>query len=404
MTNRNSAAVPRKDPATGTWYFVVDLGPGPGKDGKLRQRRQAYRRGFPTKKTAQDALDELRRSLKTATYVAPKRQTVAEFLEEDWLPAVRRQLAASTWESYQRNVKLHISPRIGGVQLQQVDGALLNRLYAGLLEDGRKLGKQSAGLKPRTVRYIHTILSGAFDDAVKWQRLVVNPATRATPPSASAAKPPEMQVWTGPQLRRFLSLCEGDRYYWPWLVLATTGARRGEVLGLRWVDVDLDRAVASIRQTCIPLTKASGKGREGRLVPRTKTDKARVVELDAATVAALRTWKAKQAQERLLMGAGYQDNDLIFCRPDGRPYHPEAFSKTFDRRLRQEKFAELRVIRLHDLRHTWATLALIASVDVAVVSKRLGHSSPMVTWSIYQHVVAGLQTDAAERVAALIFG
>lgn len=104
------------------------------------------------------------------------------------------------------------------------------------------------------------------------------------------------------------------------------------------------------------------------------------------------------------MGAGYQDLDLVFPRPDGRPFHPEAFSKTFDRRLRQEAFSELPRIRLHDLRHSWATLALIAGVDVKVVSERLGHSSPMVTWQTYQHVMKGMQSDAAEKVAALIFG
>ena len=151
----------------------------------------------------------------------PKGQTVKEFLEEDWLPAVRRQLAASTWESYARNVKLHIAPRIGGVQLREVDGASLNRLYADLLDNGRKLGQQSPGLNPRTVRYIHTICSAAFDDAVKWQRIVVNPATRATPPSASAAKAPEMRTWSGAQVYRFLELCEGDRYYYPFAFLGS---------------------------------------------------------------------------------------------------------------------------------------------------------------------------------------
>lgn len=399
MTTRSTSAGPRKDPATGTWWFIVDIGVGP--DGK---RRQAKRRGFRTKADAQEALDELRRSLRTSTYVAPTRQTVKEFLEGDWLPAVRRQLAESTWESYERNVKLHIVPRIGGVQLREVDGTILNRLYAGLLQDGRKLGRQAPGLSARTTRYIHTILSGAFDDAVKWQRIVVNPATRATPPSASSAKAPEMRTWTGPQVRRFLELAEGDRYYYPFAFLALTGCRRGEALGLRWADIDWERTSVAIRQTVIPLTKASGKGREGRIVARTKTDRARVVELDAATATTLRTWKARQAEERLAMGAGYDDNDLIFCRPDGRPYHPEAFSKTFDRRLRQPRYAELPAIRLHDLRHTWATLALAAGVDVAIVSKRLGHSSPMTTWQTYQHVVAGMQADAAEKVAALIFG
>ena len=134
-------------------------------------------------------------------------------------------------------------------------------------------------------------------------------------------------------------------------------------------------ATASIRQQVVPLTKASGRGREGRIVDRTKGGDARVIELDARTV-----------------------------RPDGKPFHPEVFSKTFDRRVRQEGFSDLPVIRLHDLRHTWATLALKAGVEVKVVSERLGHSSPVITWTIYQHVVKGMQTDAAEKVSAMIFG
>ena len=213
-----------------------------------------------------------------------------------------------------------------------------------------------------------------------------------------------MQTWSGPQVRQFLELCEGDRYYYAFAFLALTGCRRGEALGLRWSDLDWDRKTASIRQTVIPLTKAGGVGREGRVQARTKTGKAREIELDAVTVATLRSRKARKAEERLLMGTGYQDHDLIFCRPDGLPYHPEAFSKTFDRRVRQPRFAELPVIRLHDLRHTWATLALAAGVDVTIVARRLGHSSPATTWATYQHVVTGMQADAAEKVAALIFG
>ena len=305
------------------------------------------------------------------------RQRLGDFLVEDWLPTVQRELARSTWEDYERKVRNHVLPHLGRLPIQALDAMALNRFYTHLLERGRLLGTQSPGLKPRTVRYIHTIIHAALDDAVRWRRITLTPADQANPPSTSESKAPEMKAWTQQQLLRFLALCEGDRYYDPWFFLATTGCRRGEALGLRWHDVNLDEvpAHASIRQECIPLTKASGKGREGRMVPRTKGDKARVIELDTQTRAVLTGWKAIQDKERQLVGAGYEDNGLIFCQPDGRPYHPEAFSKTFDRRLRQQKFVDLPRIRLHDLRHTWATLALVAGVDIKMVSERLGHSA-----------------------------
>lgn len=395
----SGSATPKKDQSSGTWWFVVEL--PAGTDGR---RMQAKRRGFRTKAEAQAALDDLRVSSRQGTYVTPARQTVAEFLQNDWLPVVRRELADSTWESYERNVRHHLVPHIGHLRLQALDGGALNRLYAHLLENGRVWGRQSNGLKPRTVRYVHTIVHAALDDAVKWRRVPVNAADQATPPSAKAAKAPEMKVWSANELATFLALTEGERYHFAWLFLATTGCRRGEALGLRWQDVDLEAGLASIRQQVIPLMKATGKGREGRVVARTKNGDARVIELDRRTVIMLRTWKARQSEEKLLLGGGYDDQGLVFARPDGRPYHPEAFSKTFDRRLRQPGFAGLPVVRMHDLRHTWATLALKAGIDVKVVSERLGHSSAVITWSIYQHVVKGMQADAAERVSDLIFG
>ncbi|MGH9119126.1 MAG: tyrosine-type recombinase/integrase [Acidimicrobiales bacterium] len=336
--------------------------------------------------------------------MAPARQTVAEFLRNDWLPAVRRQLAQSTWESYERNIRHHVEPRIGQVQLSALDGAMLNRLYDDLLTSGRVRGNQSPGLKPRTVRYVHTILHAALKDAVRWRRLPMNPGDQSTPPSARSSKPPEMSVWSAQQLASFLERLADERYRWPWLFLATTGCRRGEALGLRWKDVDLERRVVAIRQELIPLTKPTGRGREGRFIPRTKSDRPRVIELGSPTIAALRAWRVLQAKERLFMGGAYDDHDLVFCRPDGRPYHPEAFSKAFDRKLRYSTFSDLPQIRLHDLRHTWATLALVAGIDVKIVSERLGHASPLITWQTYQHVIKGMQADAAEKVASLIFG
>jgi integrase len=401
MSTRQSAS-PRKDARTDTWSFVVDLGPGVDSTGEWRERRQARRRGFPTRKAAQEALDQLRVESRQGTHVAPSRQTVRDYLEQDWLPTVRRELAESTWESYERNIRHHVVPNIGGFKLQALDGAALNKLYTHLLEAGRKRGKQSAGLKPRTVRYIATIIHAALDDAVRQRKVPFNAAAQATPPSAKSARAPEMHTWTAGELATFLECTADDRYGPAWAFLALTGCRRGEALGLRWSDVDLDAGMAAIRQQVIPLPRPSGKGREPRIVAGTKGGEPRVIELDQPTVAILRSWRKQQARERLLLGAGYAEHGLVFPKPDGQPYHPEAFSKSFDRRVRLED--DLPTIRLHDLRHTWATLALEAGIDVAVVSKRLGHSSPVVTWSTYQHVRQGMQTDAAERVAGLIFG
>lgn len=441
-------AGPQRDPDTGTWWFVVDLPPnGTGR------RRQARRRGFPTRKAAQEALDMLRERARKGNYVPPTRQTLGEYIVGEWLPAVSLTLDKDTWNSYERNLRVHVTPRLGEVPLQAIDGRLLNGLYVELLASGRarprpavrysddvrerlvQLRDQSVsfgaiadtlraefpseaaaitknavaalwrrvvagsadpapGLKPRTVRYIHTIIHAAFRDAIRWGRVEVNPADRANPPSAKSSKPPEMQVWTGDEVALFLELLDGDRYRTPFLFLATTGCRRGEALGLRWTDVDFERGIVSIRRQ---LT-ASG------MKPSTKTDKARVVELDRDTIAALKAWRATQAEERLALGEAYSDEGIVFCMGDGRPYNPERFSREFERRLQRRPFVEhLPRIRLHDLRHTWATLALAAGVDVKIVSERLGHSSPLITWQTYQHVVAGMQTDAAERVASLIF-
>ena len=176
----------------------------------------------------------------------------------------------------------------------------------------------------------------------------------------------------------------------------TTGTRRSEALGLRWSDLDLKAARASIRQTVKLVDK------QIVISPRTKSARARVIALDRATVASLRSWKTTQQRERLLQGAHVEADDLVFALPDGRPYNPDRFSREFKRR--QERHEVRPVIRLHDLRHTWATLALQAGVHPKVVQERLGHSSIAITLDIYSHVTGPMASDAAEQVAGLIFG
>jgi integrase len=383
-------AGPRKDPTNDTWWFVVDL--SPAADGR---RRQAKRRGFKTKAEAQAALDELRVTARQGSYVPPTRQRLGEFLTDDWLPAIKVTIEESTWASYERYLRLHVIPRLGGVRLEAVDAGMLNRLYADLLDHGRLDGKPG-GLSRQSVRYIHTVIGRALSDAVRWGRIVRNPARAATPPKAAQIKTqaPEMRTWDAETLTRFLEAERGSRYHAAFLFLGTTGCRRGEALGLRWSDVDLDAGRASLRHTIGAI--------DHRIYEKStpKSHRARVIDLDANTVAALRSWRTRQAEERLLVGPGYDDQGLVFCHPDGRPYHPDRFSREFNRRVARHGVPR---IRLHDLRHTWATLALQAGIDVKIVSERLGHASATITWDIYQHVTPAMQSDAAERVAGLIF-
>jgi integrase len=367
------------------YTIVVEL----DRDPITGRRRQKWHSGYRTKKDAERALTELLAAKDSGTYLEPTKETFNIFVPL-WLAAIKPTIRPSTHYSYSRNLQLHVLPQLGSVQLRRIDAGMLNGLYAALLADGRK-NYAGGGLSPRSVRYIHTIIHRALRDAVKWGRLARNPAEAADPPKATGGRP-ESITWTADQLRTFLEATRGSRYWVAYLLLATTGLRRGEALGLRWQDLDLDAGRASIRQTVIAI-------RHTVLISTPKTASGRrTVTLDTGTVAALREHRARQAAERLLMGAGWTDNDLVFCHPDGTMVHPERFSRGF---LEAVERIGLPRIRLHDLRHGWATLALQKGIHPKVVQERLGHANIAITLDTYSHVTAGLHEEAAEDVAAM---
>jgi integrase len=366
------------------YSIVVEL----DRDPITGKRRQKWHSGYRTKRDAERALSEIIASVHSGSYTEPTKQKLREFATE-WLAAIEPTIRPATHYSYSRNLRLHVIPRLGSVQLRRIDAGMLNTLYAALLADGRK-DYAGGGLSPRSVRYIHTIVHRALRDAVKWGRLARNPAEAADPPKAAGR--PESITWTVDQLRSFLEGTRSNRYSAAYLLLATTGLRRGEALGLRWQDLDLDASRASIRQTVIVIKHTVMIG-----TPKTAKGR-RTVTLDSGTVTALREHRKRQAAERLLMGAGWTDNDLVFCHPDGTMVHPERFSRGFTEAVCR---LGLPRIRLHDLRHGWATLALQAGIHPKVVQERLGHANIGITLDTYSHVVAGLHEEAAEQVAAL---
>ena len=363
-------------------------------------KRVVLKRGFKTRRDAAAALRAEVRKTDVGEWVEPSKQRLDAYLAE-WIQGQR--LGPATLASYRKNIRLHVDPYLGAQPIARLTGPALDTWMRGLEESGRADGR--GGLSARTVRYVYTILRSALSDAVKQGRLLVNPTDRSTPPSPSEARPPEMQAWTAAELGRFLGWAEaydGDLAM-GWRLLAATGMRRGEALALRWRDIDLDVARLAVRRS-VGVVKTKGAGE--RLVEGpTKTGRSRVVDLDSGTVAALRAYRAAR---ELLAPDLVRDSALVLSNLDGSHRHPERFSRRFTGHIARARQAlgeeRLPVIRLHDLRHTHATLLLADGVPVKVVSERLGHASATITLTVYQHVHPGMGREAADRFAALLEG
>ncbi len=427
------------------YYVKIELAPDPA----TGKRRQKWHSGFRTKKEAERARIDLLSKFDRGEYVEATQLTVAEFFEE-WLTAIRPTVKESTWNGYASKSRNHIVPHLGGMKLTKVDAGFLNRLYADLLASGRKqssrkgvgyspavveralslrsegltlqatadqlqdefeeaahitkdtlaslLRRQSAvetsppeGLTPSTVKAVHVVLHKAFGAAVRWGRLPRNPADLADPPRVPSAD--EVETWSADMLRSFLAATADDRLHALWALLATTGMRRGEALGLRWQDVALDAGRLRVVQTILSI---NGK----LLTSEPKTAKGRrPIALDPSTVAVLREHRKRMLEERMLVGADFSDEGLVFHRPDGSCLRPETVSATF---LRRQKKLDVPRLTLKGLRHTWATLALEQGIHPRVVQERLGHSTIAITLGIYSHVAPTLHDEAAEQVAGLI--
>jgi len=369
----------RKRGSTYTWYLFVP-------DPVTGKRRQHSKGGFRTKRECQAALNDALAALRVGTFIESSRRTLASYLVDEWLPAMQPpRVRPSTWLSYQRNLERHVVPALGEIELQRLAPAHLTAFYRSLLISGRLDGR--GGLSAKSVKNIHGALHPALKDAVRWGYVARNVADAADPPKVVT---PEMQVWSPAQLRTFLTYVREDRLYAAWMLFATTGMRRGEVAGLRWTDLDLTGGRVSPRkprvQVNYPVHVSEPKTAKGK----------RSLALDPVTVAALREHRARQAEERLLVGSGWQDSGLVFTWGDGRPLHPERFSRWFERLARE---AGLPKIRLHDVRHSYATAALAAGVPAKVVSERLGHANIAITMDTYSH---GMDERAASAVARLI--
>jgi integrase len=294
-----------------------------------------------------------------------------------------------TIDGYTAVVRRYLSRELLETKLRDLRPQQINALYAHLLSDGRRRDrKRATGLSPATIQLVHAVLATSLRDAARSRMIDWNPAAAVAPPSRRRS--PVFPTWSAAELKQFLLAMRDDRHYAAYHLAAFTGLRRGELLGLRWCDVDLQGSVIRVVQTLVRLANS-----DLHVGPPKTPRSRRVIAIDQQTVSVLTSHREHVERSRK---DRIDEYDFVFTTGAGKPINPAVFSVRFRANVTS---AGVRRIRFHDLRHTHATHALQAGIHPKIVSERLGHSSIEITLDTYSHVLPSMQAEAAETVAAL---
>jgi integrase len=311
-------------------------------------------------------------------YQQPTKETVATFMQS-WIDGYKANITARSYDRYSGIVKNHIIPSIGKIPLALLSPQNIQKMYSDKLE---------SGLAPRSVRYVHIVLHRALQTALKWHKITVNPADSVDIPKAQHT---EMQIWNESEIIQFLEAARSTPYHCLFYLAIFSGARRGELLALRWQDADLKTGQLSISRSvqCV-----NGE----YIFSQPKTEKSRrTIALPQSAVLLLKQLRevAEHTRARIDPKAKVEDPDLIFTHTyDGIPLRPNTVSRAWEYTAKK---AGVKIIRFHDARHSHASLMLKQGVPLKVLSERLGHSSISVTADVYAHVIPGMQESAAQR-------
>lgn len=348
-------------------------------DGKRRQRNKSIK---GTKREAEAELRKILASLDSGSYITPSKKAVGDLLSL-WLDNYAAiNTRARTSEGYRMICDKHLIPHLGGIVLAQLQPAHVQSYYSVALKEGRSDGK--GGLSARTLKHHHRVLSEALEWGIKQGLLARNICKQVTPPRPI---PQDMQVLTEYEVEKLLEVARPTQYYHLIHLALYTGMRRSEVLGLRWKDADMVLAAVRVTQGLHRLAN------QETVFTEPKTPKSRrSVALSPAAVLDLRHHYQEQKGIRDALGVSITDDDLVFANPDGSPLSPSTVSHAFADLCKK---AGIEGIRLHDLRHTHATLLMKRGTKPKVVQERLGHSSISVTMDIYSHVLPGMDELAA---------
>ena len=312
--------------------------------------------------------------------------TFGAYLTSQWLPAKKLHLATSTYRGYERNVQLHVLPVLGRIGLRRLRYQQIEALYDALLHPA-----EGRGLAPKTVYEIHLLIRGALGDALRRGLVTRNVAVVARAPKQRHLQRTEGTSLTGDELRQLLRTAAGHRFFPLYWLTAMTGMRRNEVLGLKWPDIDITKKRLHLNRGLVAVGYEIHQTRG-----KTKTAR-RSIDLDQTTLGVLQGWRSYQTAEFAAVGIDNRD-EWVFTNGDGEPIHPHAVYEAFRRIVHN---AGVPRIRFHDLRHTHGSLLIKEGIPVKVVSERLGHANIAFTMQTYQHVLPGMQADAARTTERL---
>ena len=358
-----------------SWYYVFSL----GKDSNGK-RKQKKKRGFKTKKDAQKALTEAMNSFFQGTYIEPSKTLFQDYLTE-WFQTKRRSIGIQTAQVYEHYLNSRIIPKLGKIAIAELSTLHIQSYINNLQEDG---------LSSSTVKKNYEIIRNSLEHAIDFGLIQNNVALKVKLPKSERK---ELMVWDEDEVNHFLQTAKEDRYYIVFYLAVTTGMRQGEILGLRWSDVNLKDGLLSIRQTLSHDGKTFINGAKTKASLRT-------IALSEATIKKLQNHKMISSQEKLAIGPGYLNHNLVISTQIGSPVNPANIRRSFNRLT---EVACLPRIRFHDLRHTHASLLLSKGINIKVISERLGHSNIKITLDTYSHVLPTMQKEAMQKLDEMVF-
>lgn len=356
-----------------TWTYVIDLTPDP----ITGARRQKTKGGYKREKDAEAACAEAITKINQGNYVEGNNITLGGFLEI-WLKEYAKpNYKPNVYDVEESIVQKRIIPSLGMQRLQQIKPLTITRFYNQLQE------KYSSDY----ARHIHVVLRNVFKMAERWEMIQDNPINKVVPPRI---KKKEMKVWTVEQCMKFLNIAVGHAHYIVFSLAIHTGMRRGEILGLRWKDLNYKTKTLRVRQNVVWTPS------EGIIIQEPKTENSkRTIAISDLLIKDLENRRLEIETDILHQQDLYSDNDLICCYSDGNAVQPRRINDRFDYLTKK---AGLPKIRFHDLRHSHATMLLENNINPKVAAERLGHSSVKMFLDRYSHLLPSMQDEAASAI------